>query len=79
MFKAVSREIGRGQEDPAERFYWVDVYLIGIAVLGQLASEFLVRKHTRVMIMMYRRDWLDEWEKVDDREYLPSGQVVMIY
>ena len=27
MYKAVSGEIGRGQENAAERFYWVDVYL----------------------------------------------------
>lgn len=35
MRKAVSREIGRSQKDPAERFDWVDVYLmVGSSVLG---------------------------------------------
>lgn len=39
MRKAVSREIGRGQEDSAEGFYWIDVNLIGVVVVGHQFGE----------------------------------------
>lgn len=69
MRKAVSREIGRSQKDPAERFDWVDVYLmVGSSVLGagRIYYYLLGGKHTRVMIMiMWKRDY---WVGMDSKE-----------
>lgn len=51
MHKAVSRGISRGQEDPAERFNWVDVYL-GLSQPFFSAIQLSFRRRRRILLLL---------------------------
>lgn len=78
MRKAVSREIGRSQKDPAERFDWVDVYLmVGSSVLG--AGRIYYYIFGGETYPSYDHDYVearllggDGFEGRSERKHLPS-------
>lgn len=74
MHKAVSRGISRGQEDPAERFNWVDVYL-GLSQLFFSAIQLsfrrsvFFRRRRRILLLLLFWGGGDKKEKKEKKNH----------